>query len=340
MNTADEHFNANVQFWYFRFSGNNKPKTEKPFEVFLKALHEVYFFIQENLNKPFGCIEKINNVSQINGFNEVEKLVLIDYILGILSHHPEQGKQLKVIIQLVDLRNDLSPFIDEIFNEATKVINSNDMGSNEYKVYLQTEGIDIDFTIEQANEQINRYDNAFLDDYFAPLIAGTITLKDVLESEKSFHEVRLNNAIQMGFGNSVRVAKHCINIIKSRLDTIDETNKPIILNESKTKKVILETFKIIDKKGWQYAFISEQEYNLFADLLTNFFEYKPYKLPETSIQLKRSCKTKVAKALGEIHQKLSNENKLITDKDYFKIIRVLSHFKDEIEGDLYKALTR
>jgi len=116
--------------------------------------------------------------------------------------------------------------------------------------------------------------------------------------------------------------------------------QPISINESRTKKVIFETLANIDKQGWQYAFVSEQDYNLFTDLLTNFFVYNDYTLPETTIQLKRTCKTKVAKALGEIHKELSNENKLSTDTDYFTIIRVLSHFKDEKEGDLYKALTR
>jgi len=116
--------------------------------------------------------------------------------------------------------------------------------------------------------------------------------------------------------------------------------QPISVNESRTKKVIFETITNIDKKGWQYAFVSEQDYNLFTDLLTNFFEYKPYTLPETIIHLKRTCKTKVAKALGEIHKELSNENILITDTKYFQLIRVLSHFEKETEGDLYKALTR
>jgi hypothetical protein len=116
--------------------------------------------------------------------------------------------------------------------------------------------------------------------------------------------------------------------------------QPININESRTKKIIFETLTNIDKQGWQYAFVSEQDYNLFTDLLTNFFEYKPYTLPETTIQLKRTCKTKVAKALGEIHKELSNENKLSTDTKYFQLIRTLSHFEKETEGDLYKALTR
>lgn len=113
LSTPDELFNTNVQHWYFEFSGNKKPNTEKSFNVFANALHEVYFFIQDNLNKPFGCIEKINNVSETNGFNEVEKLILVDKILGVLIHHPEPEKQQKVFIQLVDFRHDLSPYTDD-----------------------------------------------------------------------------------------------------------------------------------------------------------------------------------------------------------------------------------
>ncbi|MCB9032227.1 MAG: hypothetical protein H6553_00160 [Chitinophagales bacterium] len=116
--------------------------------------------------------------------------------------------------------------------------------------------------------------------------------------------------------------------------------QPININESRTKKVIFETFDNIDKQGWKYAFVSEEDFNLFADLLTNFFEYKPYALPEITIQLKRTCKTKVAKALGEIHKELSNENNLSTDTKYFQLIRILNHFEKETKEDLYKALTR
>jgi hypothetical protein len=96
----------------------------------------------------------------------------------------------------------------------------------------------------------------------------------------------------------------------------------------------------MDSKGWNYAFLDEQDYNLFTDLLTSFFEYKPYALPEKPIQLKSKCKTKLAKALGDIHDTLSNENKLITDYNFFKLVRVLIHFKNENQNDLYKALTR
>lgn len=124
-------------------------------------------------------------------------------------------------------------------------------------------------------------------------------------------------------------------------DTLwDNTPPPDSKPESRTKQVITDTLVNIDKQGWQYAFTNENDYNSFTDLLTNFFEYKDYTLPKETIKLKKSCKTKVARALGEIHKELSNENILRTDTDFFRLIRVLSHFEKETEGNLYKALTR
>lgn len=127
----------------------------------------------------------------------------------------------------------------------------------------------------------------------------------------------------------------------SLFDTLwDNTPPPDSKPESRTKQVITDTLVNIDKQGWQYAFTNENDYNSFTDLLTNFFEYKDYTLPKETIKLKKSCKTKVARALGEIHKELSNENILRTDTDFFRLIRVLSHFEKETEGNLYKALTR
>ena len=113
LSTTDELFNTNAQYWYFEFKGNKKPNTEKSFDVFVKALYEAYFFIQDNLNKPFGCIEKVNEISINSKFNEAEKLMLIDKLLGVISNRPEDGTQNKVFIQLVDYKNDLSPLIDD-----------------------------------------------------------------------------------------------------------------------------------------------------------------------------------------------------------------------------------
>lgn len=108
-------------------------------------------------------------------------------------------------------------------------------------------------------------------------------------------------------------------------------------NENRTKQLINQYIEGIDKQGWKYAFNTETDYNTFTDLLTNYFEYKEYTIPDTVIRLKRTCKTKLAKALGEIHKELS-EKPLKSDNKYFEIVCKLSHFENE--PDLYKALTR
>ena len=190
-------------------------------------------------------------------------------------------------------------------------------------------------TIEQKRQEIIEYCEQELKDTRPNGIGGlsfTINLHSLTNGRIAYN-MAYNEILQIKLSILKAFMK-----TQSNIETLP--SQPISINESRTKKVICETFNNIDKKGWQYAFVSEQDYNLFTDLLTNFFEYKPYTLPETTIQLKRDCKTKVAQALGEIHKELSNENKLSTDTEYFKIIRVLNHFKNETEGDLYKALTR
>ena len=110
-------------------------------------------------------------------------------------------------------------------------------------------------------------------------------------------------------------------------------------SETRTKKVISESFENMDKRGWEYAFVSLSDYDLFLDLLTRFFAYKPYTLPKITIQLKRTCKTKVAKALGEIHKELS-EQPLNSDKEYLNIVRLSNHFKDVSDFELVKSMHR
>lgn len=115
---------------------------------------------------------------------------------------------------------------------------------------------------------------------------------------------------------------------------------PIKINESRAKEFIADIISSMDNKGWEYAFVSEHDYNLFTDLLTSYFEFKPYKLPDATIQLKRACKTKLARALGDIHGELCHVKKLSADIDFFEIIRTLNHFEKETHSELNRTLRR
>lgn len=213
------------------------------------------------------------------------------------------------------------------------------------KAKMHTKGSLIDVLLNLTNDLLTQINTTTLYEKGLLTEPQKIKLELVLNERKmklkqgyvnssKDEELRYRKILKEWFADEKRFIDEVTPLVKA-LPT-----QPISINESRTKKVIFETITNIDKQGWQYAFVTEQDYNLFTDLLTNFFEYKPYTLPEITIQLKRTCKTKVAKALGEIHKELSNENKLSADTKYFQLIRVLSHFKDEKEGDLYKALTR
>lgn len=108
--------------------------------------------------------------------------------------------------------------------------------------------------------------------------------------------------------------------------------------KNRTRELIENEFENIKDK----CFSSDNNtYEIFINLLTNYFEGKPYSIPENKIELKRGCKTKIATVFNPIHKDLiMSDKKLKADKEYFKIIRVLSHFSGETDTDIYKAITR
>lgn len=156
LNTPDEHFNTNVQYWYFNRSTCRWLESNKPFEVFIKTIYDVYFFILENSNKPFACIEKIKAIAKENKFNTTDELLLIDNILGVLFHHPNVKNLNKVFIQIVDYRNDISPYIDNPEIQDSKWF----FNINAIKSYLNT----IETTLEKK-----RYLTNLLFDYSAKI---------------------------------------------------------------------------------------------------------------------------------------------------------------------------
>jgi hypothetical protein len=107
-----------------------------------------------------------------------------------------------------------------------------------------------------------------------------------------------------------------------------------------TRSLITDQLDSMDKNGWRYAFKSESDYNMFTELLTNYFEFKEYQIPNSVTELKRGCKTRLAGALGRIQSQLSNSDTLSGDEGYFKIVRSLNHFANLSKDQLYKDLSR
>jgi hypothetical protein len=211
------------------------------------------------------------------------------------------------------------------------------------KVKMHTKGSLIDVLLNLTKN--------LLDKVNVPELRKQGAITDIQANQLEFAEAELNTKTaeitkqySKGELRYVKALKKWLQLHKDYFKEVAPLLKtlppqPIDKEQNRTKQVITETFENMDKKGWQYAFSTEQDYNLFTDLLTNFFEYKDYSIPETAIQLKRTCKTKVAKTLGEIHAELS-ETPLNSDIEYFKIVKVLNHFKEVSNFALVKAMQR
>jgi len=116
-----------------------------------------------------------------------------------------------------------------------------------------------------------------------------------------------------------------------------ETDSDKILFNT-TKEIIIKNIKSIDKnKGWQYVFNDENDFNLFANILTNFIDGKPYQIPEKTIKLKKNTKTRFAKVLKPIHKDL-RDCQMKSDSEFFSIIRILNHFNTDTDTKIYKLI--
>jgi hypothetical protein len=109
---------------------------------------------------------------------------------------------------------------------------------------------------------------------------------------------------------------------------------------SPTKKIIFDEIETIDSsQGWRYAFSKEDDFLQFVELLTCYFEYRPYTIPQEIIKLKKNCKTRFAKVLQPIHKKLS-EKALNSEVEFFELLRVLNHFNKSTDTEIYKCIIR
>ena len=301
LSTADELFNTNAQYWYFEFSGNNKPNTKKTFDVFVKALHEVYFFIQDNLNKPFGCIEKINNVSETNGFNEVEKLILVDKILGVLSHHPEYEKQQKVFIQLVDFRHDLSPYTD-----VPEIQNPN--------LHFDFEAIKTELATIEAPTEKHKFLMNLLFDY-------TAKAYEIDELEHEYYE-------SMGF---VQWIKTELSRSEYELE-IKKLNEVLKLEAHTTVPKAKPIFKLSDKKGAKTDLIR---------VLNALYELRLFNKTDGQIPTKQEFIETMGEYLGvDLSKYHSNLSQALQNQPLEVNLKVFEEMKEATKKAHYQTKTK
>jgi hypothetical protein len=148
-----------------------------------------------------------------------------------------------------------------------------------------------------------------------------------------FNQVTFN--AQSNYYNFIQEYKKSLTGVEENNNSSSTTN--VDEEENRTLLLIKGHIEAIDNDGWKYSFQNKNDYNVFTSILTAYFEQNKYQLPKEVIKLKRGCKTKLAKAFGEILRELC-DGVLKDQTEYFDIIRKLNHFENE--SDLYKAITR
>lgn len=323
--TPDDLFNTNAQYWYFKFMGKDRPETDKPVETFLQALHEVYFFIKENYDAPFTCIEHLKSVTDTYGFNEEERLIVVDKVLGVLFNHPNRDNYLNVYIQLTDFRNDISPYFDdpEIVNHKWP------------------------FDIEEIKSKLQKIENP--KDRHAFLMQLVFDFKAKL---RELDEIELAYYQSEGLVNwidaELKRSEYEIEIAKSSLPKTESSRGYAKIEERKDKEVKEWTKKLEDyfdrlqgprSTGWEYAFLEKTDYSKFIEVLADVLSGGEVpKGLEGKIKIRKGSKTKVLSLLGTIHNQSGRKESLTRDKDYLKAVRTLDDAANET--DLPRALTR
>lgn len=230
-------------------------------------------------------------------------------------------------IELIDTK----PFLNEYYNgylEGEKYFDEN------YKV--STETIFSERVELYVNDITYQYEKAEIPN--KPLYRGwkyVIDYNNTILSKKELYELGYYSGIVDKVEELVN--KYPNIFTKGKIKDERSDNSIDNTTNSKTLDLIKEKIEAIDDNGWKYSFIKENDYKTFTNLLTSYFEQEKYTLPDEVIKLQRRCKTRLAKALGEILRELG-DGKLKEHSEYFDIIKKLNHF--EKERDIYKAITR
>lgn len=109
----------------------------------------------------------------------------------------------------------------------------------------------VDMTIETANKEIEKFTSESQTKYLLSLVIGEFTLQDAIEQELRFHGQIKSNCESLGFGNSVRVATHCIKVLK-------KLEKVYAFTQSETKNTDKQPKLSVKQIALKYVYEGKQ----------------------------------------------------------------------------------
>lgn len=331
---ADEMENtrlANAKFEIDKRSWQGDRKAEIELSIF--------YFMETKWCIPFRTIyHTIETTSNFVRpiFPAIEPLKYIDYFLRKIDFEKIDESPSKD--EILNYCNAIYYGLEEMFKRDIEVAvldfqNKISQLTKDHAIQIQKKGIEIVGNLKRQARN-NGAETRFTKVY--------TKLYKTIEAKQRIHS--FDYQILIGHFNEI-----ILNDLLSSYEIILQTLKdiiPMLTNSSKDefertpdKSRTRELIEVHFEEMRGYAFQSDTDYNSFLELLTNFFEYKTYRIPSKPIQLRRGSKTKIATVFNSIHKELS-EVKLRSDYEYLKIIQTLSPFSKTPLAGIYKEITR
>lgn len=127
------------------------------------------------------------------------------------------------------------------------------------------------------------------------------------------------------------------------LEDLKKELHPVELNSltkenSRTKDFIFNQFSKMDSQGIDFAFRSQEDYEIFQNALVDYFEKEHCKVPK-EIRMRLRTKTRVSQVLYSIYNECG-KSPLSSDYKFISIVRSLDVYKDQSDKDIVKSIQR
>ena len=167
---------------------------------------------------------------------------------------------------------------------------------------------------------------------------ATVDMDGYKIKEDEFIEYEMGKVNELLLNSTItsqlkRKLKHYLEFLNTKIPAPEVVNTELF-------EQIRQRFEAMDKKGYQYAFRTEDDFYNFCNVLALYFDNGTFNDIET-IQLNPLTKTRIASTLNSIYFKfIKDDLSLKTNKDFFRIVRFLAPYQEKTDNEIYKALIR
>lgn len=216
-------------------------------------------------------------------------------------------------------------------------------GANEISPFLIQrlikEVLPINTNLDYYSDRIKKDFEIDIDDMFIHIndrSQNNLVFRFYLKVSDFGHSVELDKLI--GFCKDY-VIDH-LELKKSSVDEIIETNTEPNINIDKLSNEIDELIKMMHPTGWEKVFWSEQDFESYKEVLVGFFTNNEYSIPNLKIKIKPNSKTNIIGIFKKLHDKHSKfAGHMKDDTKLFAIVRILDQWSGQNNAVICKRIS-